>query len=137
MKTLATCKPSEFLRQTNLIRKSVANWLKVTDILNIRQRKPDFGDIPESNHAARAAVAEAQALDNINAMLEAMLEEHPDETLEVLALACFIEPDKVDEHTVTEYLDAFTELISNKSVLNFFISLARLEKTPISVVSKA
>lgn len=137
MKTLATCKPSEFLRQTNLIRKSVANWLKVTDILNIRQRRPDFGDIPESDHAARAAVAEAQALDNINAMLEAMLEEHPDETLEVLALACFIEPDKVDEHTVSEYLDAFTELISSKSVLNFFISLARLEKTPISVVSKA
>ena len=137
MKTLANCKPSEFLRQTNLIRKSVANWLKLTDLMNIRQRKPDYGDIPVGDHDARAAVAEAQAMENINAMLDAMLDDHPDETLEVLALACFIDPKEVDDHSVAEYLDAFSELISNKSVLNFFTSLARLEKTPTSVAPRA
>lgn len=134
MKNLANCKPSEFLRQTNLIRKSVANWIKVTDIMNIRKRKPDFTGIPESDHDARAAVMEAQTRENLNAILESMLEEHPDETLEILALVCFVDPKDVDKHTVTEYLDSITEIISNKSVLNFFTSLARLDQKPISVV---
>lgn len=133
MKNLANCKPSEFLRQTNLIRKSVANWLELTDILNIRKRKPDFTGIPESDHDARVAVMEAQTKENLNAILEAMLEEHPDETLEILALVCFIDPKDVDNHSVAEYLDSITEIISNKSVLNFFTSLARLDQKPISV----
>lgn len=133
MKNLANCKPSEFLKQTNLIRKSVANWIKVTDIMNIRRRKPDFTGIPESDHDARAAVMEAQTRENLNAILESMLEEHPDETLEILALVCFVDPKDVDKHSVTEYLDSITEIISNKSVLNFFTSLARLDQKPISV----
>lgn len=133
MKNLANCKPSEFLKQTNLIRKSVANWIKVTDIMNIRRRKPDFTGIPESDHDARAAIMEAQTRENLNAILESMLEEHPDETLEILALVCFVDPKDVDKHTVTEYLDSITEIISNKSVLNFFTSLARLDQKPISV----
>lgn len=137
MKNLANCKPSEFLKQTNLIRKSVEKWMKVTDLMGIRARKPDFAGIPESDHDARIAIAEEQARRNVNDILNQMLEEHPDETLEILALVCFVEPEHVDDHTVAEYLDALSEIISNKSVLNFFVSLARLEQTPISVVSKA
>lgn len=136
MKTLANCKPTEFLRQTNLIRKSVEKWLKLTDLMNIRQRKPSFEGIDKDDHDGRLAAMEEQARQNLNDMLCAMLEEHPDETLEVLALVCFIDPKDVDNHTVAEYLDAFTEIISNKSVLNFFISLARLEQTPISVAPR-
>lgn len=134
MKNLANCKPSEFLRQTNLIRKSVANWLEMTDILNIRQRKPDFEGLSEDE---RKAALETQVKDNLNDIFEAILEKHPDETLEVLALVCFIEPKDADNHSVAEYLDALSEMINNKSVLNFFISLARLEQTPISSVSRA
>ena len=40
MKNLANCKPSEFLVQTNKIRKSVEKWLKITDIMNIRKVVP-------------------------------------------------------------------------------------------------
>lgn len=134
MKNLANCKPSEFLKQTNLIRKSVANWLELTDVLNIRQKKPDLSGLDEKE---KRAALEAQAKENLNEMLEAILEEHPEETLEVLALICFVEPEDADNHSVAEYLDALSEIISNKAVLNFFISLARLEKTPTSSVSRA
>lgn len=137
MKNLANCKPSEFLRQTNLIRKSVQNWLKVTDILNIRQRKPDFSGIPEDDKEARKKAMEKQARQNLNDMLEAMLEEYPDETLEVLALVCFIDPKDADNHSIGEYLEAITEMLSNKDVINFFTLLMRLEQTPTSSASKA
>ena len=125
MKNLANCKPSEFLKQTNRIRKSVSKWLTDTDVMNIRQRKPNIAD--DATDEERKAAYTQQAKDNLDAMLDAMLEQHPDETLELLALMCFVEPSDVDEHDVTEYLDSFSELIANKSVLNFFTSLMKLE----------
>lgn len=124
MKNLANCKPSEFLKQTSRIRKSVSKWLTDTDIMNIRQRMPEIPDgVTEEE---KKTMMEEQAKKNANAMLDAILDEHPDETLEVLALLCFIEPEDVDNHEVTEYLSAFNELIGNKAVVGFFIQLIDL-----------
>lgn len=139
LKTLADCKPSEFLRQTNLIRKSVERWLTVTDIAAIRKRLPAMEATPEGADAEKtaeiikrnkAAMAK-QARKNLSAILDAMLEEHPDETLEVLALCCFVEPKDVDKHPMGEYLTAFSKLISDEAVLGFFTSLMRLAQTGI------
>jgi len=139
LKTLADCKPSEFLRQTNRIRKAVFNWLTVTDIAAIRSRLPKYETVnekapPEERAAAikrNAARLKEQRMENANAILEAMLEQHPDETLEILALCCFVEPADVDNHPIGEYLIAFARLISDDAVIGFFDSLARLEQTGI------
>lgn len=139
LKTLADCKPSEFLRQTSRIRKSVDKWLTDTDVLNIRKRKPRYEAVPENATAEEraevnkrnAAAQVEQARKNLSAILDAMLDEHPDETLEVLALCCFVEPENVDDHSVGEYLTAFGKLISDEAVLGFFTSLARLGQTGI------
>lgn len=136
MKNLANCKPSEFLIQTNKIRKSVANWLTVTDIMNIRKRSPE---VEEAGAGAtmeeRQAVVErnverknAQIKQNLMDILDAMLVEHPQETLEILALCCFVEPEDVDNHPISEYLGAITDLIETKEVMGFFTSLAKLGK---------
>ena len=124
MKNLANCKPSEFLRQTNKIRKSVSKWLTDTDIMNIRKRKTDIPD--DATEEERARAIQEQAKENANEMLDAIMDEHPDETLELLALLCFVEPEHVDDYEVTEYLEAFNEIISNRTVLSFFTSLMRL-----------
>ena len=42
MKNLANCKPSEFLRQTNKIRRAAEKWLKITDIMEIRKTLPEL-----------------------------------------------------------------------------------------------
>lgn len=135
MKNLANCKPSEFLQQTNRIRKSVSKWLTDTDILNIRQRMPKIAD--DATEEERKKAMEGQAKENLNLMLDAILEEHPEETLELLALLCFVEPKDVDKHSVTEYLESFEELISNKAVLSFFTSLMRLANTTTSTAPEA
>ena len=128
MKNLANCKPSEFLKQSNRIRKAVKNWLEVTDIMSIRQRQPEQKYIPmeadpeerKSLLAENIKARSDQLRENINDMLDEILEKHPDETLEVLALCCFVEPEDVDEHPVSEYLGAFNELVANEAVLGFF-----------------
>ena len=145
LKTLATCKPSEFLKQTNRIKKSVEKWLTDTDILNIRKRMPVLEMVPqdgteEERTAAfnrNKAKATEQAKENISAMLDSILDDHPDETLEVLALCCFVEPENVDDYTVGEYLTAFNSLINDKAVLDFFSSLASLAQMNTLKVSKA
>ena len=135
MKNLATCKPSEFLKQANRIRKSVKNWLQVTDIMEIRKRMPKgmpeySADLSqeetEAVKAKRDEMMTAQMGENLDAMLEALMDKHPDETLELLALCCFVEPEDVDDYTVGEYLTAVTELINDKAVRDFFMSLMPL-----------
>lgn len=144
LKTLVTCKPSEFLRQTNKIKKSVEKWLTDTDILNIRKRMPALEAVPISaTEEERKAIAERnkkltseQVKKNLSAMLDAILEEHPEETMEILGLCCFVEPDHVDDYKVADYLTALNSLISDKVVLDFFTSLASLGQMNISDVSK-
>lgn len=121
MKNLANCKPSEFLTQTNKIRKSVSKWLTDTDIVNIRKRTPVFSD--DFSEEDRRAALDKQVNENFEAILDAILEDHPQETLELLALMCFIEPEHVDDYSVPEYIESFNEIIGNKAVMDFFISL--------------
>jgi len=145
LKTLVTCKPTEFLRQTNRIKKAVEKWLKDTDIMNIRKRLPSLEvvamnatDEERREIAARnKALSEKQAKKNISAMLDAILEEHPEETMELLGLCCFVEPEHIDDYKVTDYLNAFNSIINDKAVIDFFISLASLGQTSISGASKA
>lgn len=145
MKTLADCKPSEFLRQTNRIRKAVEKWLTDTDILNIRRRiavlEPVDKNAPENEQkevqTRNAKAIRAQVKENIGAILDAVLEEYPDETLEVLALLCFVEPEDADNHSVSEYLTAFSKLISDEAVIGFFTSLVQLGQMDISDIAKA
>lgn len=137
MKNLANCKPSEFLRQTSRIRKAVANWLTVTEIMEIRRRLPKLVRVTDDMDEAEVAAenrrrTQEQIRKNAMDILAAVLDDHPEETLEILALLCFVEPEQVDDHSVEEYLEAFTELISNQTVINFFGSLARLERLDTS-----
>lgn len=121
MKNLANCKPSEFLQQTNKIRKSVGKWLTDTDVMNIRKRVPSLSD--DMSDEDRKKAIDEQVNKNATAILDAILEEHPEETLELLGLLCFVEPEHIDDHEVSEYLESFNELMNNQAVLNFFTSL--------------
>ena len=140
MKNLANCKPSEFLKQTNLIRKSVEKWLTATDIMNIRKRMPENLPTLDSDMSAekmleateeRKKLMAEQARKNFSAILDAILDEHPDETLELLALLCFVKPKDVDKHTVSEYMTAIVEMLQDEGVLSFFTLLGQLEKSNI------
>jgi len=139
LKNLATCKPSEFLKQTNRIRKAAAEWLTATDVLSIRKNVPKLDEVTDDMSDAEKAevnaknrkMLETQAKANVMAILDAVMEEHPDETLALLALMCFVEPKDVDKHPVGEYLGAFTDLLNDENVIGFFISLARLGQTPM------
>lgn len=129
-KNLANCKPSEFLKQTYKIKKSVEKWLTDTDILNIRKKLPDpvvSDDLTkEEAESERNRRIREQMKSNFMAILDAILDTHADETLEVLALLCFVEPENVDDHEIGFYLDNFSEIINNQSVIGFFTSLAQL-----------
>lgn len=123
-KNLANCTPREFLKQTNRIKKSVEKWLTVNEIAEIRRRLPDLSKIDGT--LLRKEALRKQSMENISAILDNALDKHPDETLEVLALCCFIEPEEIDNVRVTDLLASFNELVNSEEVIGFFISLARL-----------
>lgn len=135
MKTLANCTPKEFLRQTNKIRRSVANWLEMTKVMEIRKNLPKIAE--DATPAERKAAIEEQVKKNLSAMLDSVLEDHPDETAELLGLLCFVEPEDLDNHKMSEFLGAFNEIIADREVLGFFASLLQLENRITSTPAKA
>ena len=136
MKNLANCTPKEFLKQTYRIKKCAENWLKETDLLNIRKNVPDLqsikgltGEEREIAIAANKKIMSKQIMANFMDMLDKVLDEHADETIELLALCCFVEPEDAENHTMSEYLSAIGDLLSDQGVMNFFTSLAQLDQT--------
>ena len=124
MKNLANCKPTEFFVQTNRIRKSASKWLKDTRILEIRKIMPVLNDDMDEDEKKEAL--EEQARKNAWQILDSIMDENAEGTMELLALMCFVEPKDIDEHTVKEYLKSFTELINDQDVMDFFTSLMQL-----------
>ena len=143
MKNLANCKPSEFLAQSFKIKKSVQEWLDVTEILKIRQDMPTLKDLKGLSGEERMQAVEEnkkaiakQRNENFSKMLDRMLDTNAEKTLEVLALCCFVEPENVDEYPMSEYLACISELLSDDSVMGFFTSLAQLGMKNMANVSK-
>lgn len=124
MKNLANCKPSEFLKQTNKIKKSVEKWLTATEIMEIRKRLPVYPDGVDEEK--KKAIIQKQANENLSAMFDAIFDSHPDETLELLALLCFVEPENVDDYPIKDYLSSIAEMLEDAEVVSFFTSFMQL-----------
>lgn len=139
-KNIVTCKPREFLKQTNRIRLAAEKWMKAVGIVDIRSRKPaglvtitkDMSEteVMEAKQQNAKLIAE-QSRKNLYDIIVSAIEEHPDETLEILALACFVEPEDIDNHRVSFYLANLSDILADADVLSFFTSLASLEQTGI------
>ena len=138
-KNLANCTPDEFLDQTYLIMNAAEKFMKVNDILGIRSRKVEgLQEIPKDNEEEANRVRRenankitAQRMKNVKDLLTSMMHTHKSETLELLALSCFIDPADVNNYTMPFFLRNVGEMISNPDVLAFFTSLGMVEQTGI------
>ena len=126
MKNLANCDPVEFLVQTNRIRKAADKWLSLTKIMDIRKRIPKVN--PGAGEAENRQMLEKQIEKNARAILDAVMDKHPQETAELLGLMCFIEPEDLRNHQMKELLGALNELVRTPEVMDFFMSLRQLVK---------
>lgn len=138
-KNLANCTPDEFLDQTYLIMNAAEKFMKVNDILGIRGRKVEgLQEIPTDNEEEADRIRKenakkitAQRMKNVKDLLTSMLHTNKSETLELLALSCFIAPEDINNYSMPYFLRNVGEMISNQDVLAFFTSLAQLEQTGI------
>lgn len=138
-KNLANCTPEEFLDQSYLIMDAAEKFMKVNDILGIRSRRVEgLQEIPKDNEEEadkirheNAKKITAQRMKNVKELLTSMLHTNKKETLELLAISCFIAPEDVNNYTMPFFLRNIGEMISNQDVLAFFTSLAEVEQTGI------
>ena len=118
LKNLATCSPTEFFTQTVKVRHAAAEWFTGTNILNIRKKMPS---LPENATAEeKQAATMKQARENALEIFQAVFEEHPQETIKLLALACFVEPGHADDYQMEDYLAAIMDMVESPAVTRFF-----------------
>lgn len=142
MKNLANCTPKEFLKQTYRIKNAVEKWLKDIDLSSIRANVPKLtpvtgleGEELEKVKAENRKIMSKQIMENGMKILDNVMDKYADETVEILALCCFVEPSEAESHTMSEYLESIGDLLSDKGVLSFFTSLAQLQLPNTQVVS--
>lgn len=144
LENIATCPPTKALAQCYKISEKLEKWLTVTDIANIRATAPNLLAIPripekaseEEKEKIREEVKKAieenekrlsrQSIDNGFAIIKSVMGEHPEETMELLAMCCFIEPKDKDNYPLPFYMDALADIFENESIWRFFKSSVRL-----------
>ena len=129
MKNLSNCKPSEFLAQTIKIKNLVRDWLDATKIMDIRKNFSQVGKNLTAEERTNAIVN--QALSNWSDMLDRMFVDNAEKTLALIALVNFVEPERVDDYEMGDYLQSIGELLGDSRVISFFTSLVRLNQQNI------
>jgi hypothetical protein len=109
------------------IKNSLPTFVEINDDMSEEERK-EKADINKE-------LVREQNKKKLSLILDRCLDEHAEETLELMALMCFVEPEHINEHSAMEYLKEVTEMISNKDVLDFFSSLIRLGQTDLGNIS--
>ena len=124
MKTLANCTPREFFSQTAKIKNAVKDWITKTEFLEIRDRLPSVPENATKDEKKRAF--REKAMENFMEIMDAAMIRHPDETIKILCLVCFIEPEEADEHTMSDFIGCIADVLADDNVASFFVSLASL-----------
>ena len=122
MRTIANLNGVEFLRAINRTRHAVEKLMKVTDVLNIWKKNPDFkGDeTPEQRHE----MAREQIKKNLNDILDTLLEKHPEETFECIMALCVRAEGEPEPDGIELVMTAF-DLIADERVLTFLFKLGK------------
>lgn len=132
MKTLNQMEPEEFLRRCWLIADAVSDLLTKSQVMELRKVTPVLTgkETPEELEEKK----NEQAKKNIKAMAKRLLFDNAEGTAKLLPL--LYEPD-VDEdgkpETITPFkmLRVITSTIEDRDVMDFFISLLKLERMDI------
>lgn len=123
MKTIAELSGVDFLRQCNKIRHGVAEVLKETKVMEIRNRLPEYTG--EETKEEIVEKRNEQAKKNLDAMLDILLEEKPEETIKLFNLLVVYEKgDK--ELSGMEMLMTGMSIVSDQRVMDFLSSLMQL-----------
>lgn len=122
MKTIAELTGGDFLRHCNKVRHSVAKIISETGVLELRKRQPELTG--KETKVEISAKRDEQSKKNIDAMLDCLLEEHADKTMELLNLLVIREEGDPEEIPDFDLIAIGLDLIGNQKVMNFFISAA-------------
>lgn len=117
-KNIANCTTIEFLKQANKIRHEVEKFLDVTGIMEIRKTAPTYE--PNDTAEIKKEKLKKQAKENLSKILDECLENHTEETIKIIGLACFKTQEEAEQMPVNELFDVVFELIGNERVIDFF-----------------
>ena len=122
MKTIANLSGVEFLRAINRTRHAVEKLMKVTDVLGIWKKMPTFTG--EETEEEKHEMARAQIKKNLNDILDALLENHPEETFECIMALCVRDEGEPEPDGIELVMAAFN-LISDQRVMDFLLQLGK------------
>lgn len=134
MKCFIDLSPLEFFDQAYRIAGCLERWLTDTQILEIRKTFVPPSEMAEGMSPDEKKKAfedyqkrrQDQVRTNILQMINSAFREHPEETLELMALVCCVEPEDANNHPIKEYVGLIMRALSDQEAISFFTSLVQL-----------
>ena len=112
-KTLANCKLSEFSAQANRIRKQVYDYYHAINVPVILKEYADkYKDVG-------AESKDAVSKEFISSIFDAIMTEHPLETVSLIASLAFMTVDEAEELAPVEALEIVLECVFSQRVLSY------------------
>ena len=122
MRTIANLNGVEFLRAINRTRHAAEKLMKVTNVLDIWQKRPVFNgdETPEQ----MLEMERKQIKKNLNDVLDSLLETYPEETYECIMALCVRDEGEPEPDGIELVMSAFS-LIADRRVLDFLLQLGK------------
>lgn len=118
-KNIANCTTIEFLKQANKIRHAVEDFLDVTGIMKIRENAPTYE--PTDTKEIKEEKLKKQRRENFSKILDECLENHTEETVKIIGLACFKTQEEAEQMPVNELFSVVFEMLGSERVVDFFM----------------
>lgn len=121
MKTLINCTSTEFLKQANLIKNDVAEFVKATGINDIRRESVKLSGTETDEE--RSQVEKKIIKEKWDKIFTASFVKNPDITAKVIAGMCFTTVDIINKLSPTEITNLAILLLGDTRINDFFIAL--------------
>lgn len=121
MKTLMNCTSTEFLKQANLIKYDVAEFVRATKINDILREGLKLSD--DMSDEEKAAAEKKHLGDKWDKIFKVCFVENSEITMKVISGACFTTVDKLEELSPTEITSLAILLLGSQRVNDFFMAL--------------
>lgn len=120
MKTLANCKLTEFCRQADICASEIESLMHSIDFKAVLAEFRDkYANTEADEETTRGLISD---------VFRKLLRDHPEEVVKLISSLAFMSYDEAEELSPVDALNVLLECMFSERVIDFFLSLKKLEQ---------
>ena len=124
MNLIVNLEGAEYLKALGRIKQSARDFLKKTNLIAIRNRKPIYAE--KDTEIEKMQKAKEQSNKNIDDMIDMLLTDFPAETYDFIKLFCVFDEGEEAEIKGTDAIILLLQILTDSNTMDFLFLLTKL-----------